>query len=47
MVDFENRSAAYMNVREHRESKTAAAEGEANRRKPPFAGPHQLKINRV
>jgi hypothetical protein len=34
MVDFENRSAAYIQVREHRK-----------RRKPPFAGRPGVNIN--
>ena len=35
MVDFENRNAAYVRVREYRK-----------RRKSPFAGRHHLNINR-
>jgi hypothetical protein len=34
MVDFENRSGAYIRVREYR-----------TRRKPPFAGRHHLNFN--
>jgi hypothetical protein len=34
MVDFENRSGAYVQVREYRK-----------RRKPPFAGRHHLNLD--
>jgi hypothetical protein len=36
MVNFENRRAAYLKVREHRK-----------RRKLPFAGPHGLNFERL